>query len=286
MEVIIQPDEQAAAALVARIIARALRANPHLVLGLATGRTMEAVYQTLVAMHRRDGLDFSLCHTFNLDEYVGLRPDHPGSYRHYMNRHLFRRVNIDLRDTHLPDGRARDLEAECNRYEELIRRSGGIDLQLLGIGQDGHIGFNEPLSALRSRTRVKQLTPTTIRQNAALFGGARRVPRRAMTMGVGTILECRECLLLATGAEKADIVAKAVEGPITAMISATALQLHPQCRVIVDEAAAGMLRGVEYYRWVFNNEPEWAEFRPKPRRAPRKRGRQVSRLQKELGARS
>lgn len=284
MEVIIQRDEAAAALLVARIIARELRANPHLVLGLATGRTMEAVYRALVAMHRESGLDFSLCHTFNLDEYVGLRADHPGSYRHYMNRHLFRRVNIDLRDTHLPDGMARDLEAECNRYEELIRRSGGIDLQLLGIGQDGHIGFNEPLSALRSRTRVKQLTPMTIRQNAPFFGGVRRVPRRAVTMGVGTILECRQCLLLATGEEKAEIVAKAVEGPITAMISATALQLHPRCRVIVDEAAAARLRGVEYYRWVFDNEPEWAEFRPKPKHARRRSTRPVSGRSGESGA--
>jgi glucosamine-6-phosphate deaminase len=132
---------------------------------------------------------------------------------------------------------------------------------LLGIGQAGHIGFNEPLSALRSRTRVKALSPTTIAQNAPLFGSAEKVPRRAITMGVGTILECRRCLLLATGAEKADIVSKAVEGPITAMISATALQWHPRCTVVVDEAAASQLQGAEYYRWIFANEPEWAEFR-------------------------
>jgi len=261
VEVIIRADEDAAARLVARIIVKELRANPHLVLGLATGRTMEAVYRLLAQAHRKERLDFSLCRTFNLDEYVGLPSDHPGSYRYSMNQHLFKRVNIDLRNTHLPESEAPDLEAECERYEQLIQRSGGIDLQLLGIGQAGHIGFNEPLSALRSRTRVKMLTPTTIRQNAPFFGGPGKVPRRAITMGVGTILDCRRLLLLATGPEKADIVAKAVEGPITAMISATALQLHSRCTVVVDEPAASRLQGADYYRWIFANEPEWEEFR-------------------------
>jgi len=275
VEVIIQPDEEAAALLAARIVAQELRANPHLVMGLATGRTMESVYKQLVRLHAEEGLDFSLCHTFNLDEYVGLRPGRAGSYRHYMNEHLFSRVNIDMRDTHLPNGVAADLEEECRRYEALIEKFGGIDLQLLGIGQAGHIGFNEPLSALRSRTRVKQLTPTTILQNAPMFGRPGKVPRRAITMGVGTILECRRCLLLATGTAKAEIVAKAVEGPITSMISATALQLHPRCTVIVDEAAAEGLKCGAYYRWVFANEPEWAEFRPKavrPLGGSRRRG--------------
>ena len=264
MEVILQPNSAAAARLVAQLIARELRANPHLVLGLATGRTMEGVYQLLVAEHKNPGLDFSLCRTFNLDEYVGLSPDDEHSYRHYMNRHLFGQVNIDPRNTHLPNGQALDLEAECGRYEQAIARFGGIDLQLLGIGRDGHIGFNEPLSALRSRTRVKALTPLTMTQNAAFFGGADRVPRRAITMGVGTILESRRCVLLATGKDKAGIVAKAVEGPITAMISATALQLHPRCTVVVDEPAASQLQGADYYRWIFDNEPEWAGFRSPP----------------------
>lgn len=261
MEVIIQPTAQAAALLVARIVAKDLRANPHLVLGLATGRTMETVYSILVQMHRNEGLDFSLCSTFNLDEYVGLGGDDPHSYRHYMNHHFFHHVNIDLRNTHLPNGRAADLDAECQNYENSITRFGGIDLQLLGIGQAGHIGFNEPLSALRSRTRVKALTPVTIAQNAPLFGGEAHVPRRAMTMGVGTVLEARRCLLLATGEHKAEIIAKAVEGPITALISASALQWHPRCVVVVDEGAASRLQGAEYYRWIFANEPEWAEFR-------------------------
>ncbi len=261
MEAIIRPDEDSAAFLVARLVARELRANPSLVLGLATGRTMEAVYRILVRLHRQEHLDFSLCRTFNLDEYVGLAPEDERSYRYYMNRRFFSQVNLDQRNTHLPNGMASDLEAECREYEQKIQRCGGIDLQLLGLGHAGHIGFNEPLSALRSRTRVKALSPVTIEQNAAFFGGAQNVPRRAVTMGVGTILECRRCLLLATGQNKAEVIAKAVEGPITSMISATALQLHARCTVVVDEAAAGKLAAADYYRWIFANEPEWEEFR-------------------------
>lgn len=262
MEVILQPDAEAAALLAARLIAKELRAQPSLVLGLATGRTMERVYKYLVRLHREQGLDFSLCRTFNLDEYIGLAPDDPGSYRFYMNQHLFAQVNIDLRNTHLPDGQAANLRAACERYEAMIQACGGIDLQLLGIGADGHIGFNEPLSALRSKTREKALTPSTLRQNAAMFGGdVSRVPTRAITMGVGTILETKRCLLLVTGETKARILAQAVEGPITSMVSASALQLHPHCRVIVDAEAGQYLQGKEYYRWIFANEPEWAEFR-------------------------
>ena len=261
MEVIIQPTQAAAAALVARVIARELRLHPGLVIGLATGRTMELVYDQLARRRREEGLDFSLCRTFNLDEYVGLPPTDPNSYRYYMNQHLYRHVNLDVRNTHLPNGLAPDLDEECQRYESQIQRCGGIDLQLLGIGQAGHVGFNEPLSALRSRTRVKALTPTTIKQNAPLFGGEDKVPRRAITMGVGTIIDARRCLLLATGAGKAEIIAQAVEGPITSMVTATALQLHPRCTVIVDEAAGAKLSEKEYYRWIFANEPEWQDFK-------------------------
>jgi len=261
MDVIIRPTAESATRLTADLIAGELRQNPHLVLGLATGRTMERVYARLASMHQHDGLDFSLCTTFNLDEYVGLAPDHPQSYRFYMNQHLFSKVNIDLRNTHLPDGVAKDLDAACARYEALIQRSGGIDFQLLGIGQDGHIGFNEPLSALKSRTRVKALTPTTLAQNGPLFGDPSKMPRRALTMGVGTILDSRRCVMLVVGELKADIVAKAVEGPITSMISASALQLHAHCTVIIDEAAASKLQGIEYYRWLFDHEPEWENYR-------------------------
>lgn len=261
MEVIIQPDADRATRLVARLIAKDLRQNPRLVLGLATGQTMEQVYILLAEMHKRDGLDFSKCRTFNLDEYVGLTPEDPCSYRYYMNKHLFSKVNVNLRNTHLPDGMANDLDLACVSYEATIQKAGGIDFQLLGIGHDGHIGFNEPLSALRSRTRVKALTPLTVAANAPLFDNPDRMPRRALTMGVGTIMDSKRCVLLATGASKAAILAKAVEGPITAMVSASAMQLHPHCTIVTDEAAAARLEGKDYYRFIFRNEPEWAEFR-------------------------
>ncbi|MBV9812298.1 MAG: glucosamine-6-phosphate deaminase [Acetobacteraceae bacterium] len=258
MEVIVRPRADDAAALAAALIGARLRAKPNLTLGLATGRTMELLYGKLVAMD----LDFSQCRSFNLDEYVGVSSDDEHSYRRYMDQHLFRHVNIPPASTHVLDGMATDLGAEALRYERLIRDAGGIDVQLLGIGEAGHIGFNEPLSALMSRTREKALSPITRRQNAVMFGGdIERVPTRALTMGVGTILEARELLLLATGEAKAAIVARAVEGPITSMISASALQLHPNCKVILDEAAASALSQREYYDWVFQNEPEWAAYR-------------------------
>ena len=260
MEVLIRDTRDQAVSLTAALIARALVQKPNLVLGLATGRTMESVYELLVAMYEDDGLDFSLARTFNLDEYVGLPTEDPNSYRFYMNKHLFHRVNIDLRNTHLPDGMAEDIEAECRKYEETIRDCNGIDLQILGIGRTGHIGFNEPLSAMRSRTRAKALTPETVEQNAPLFTGGIPMPRRAITMGVGTILECRRCVLLATGREKAEVIAKAVEGPVTAMISATALQLHPNCTVIVDSEAGSLLQNQDYYRWIFENDPDWQHY--------------------------
>ncbi len=241
MEIIVQSTTVDAVELAAQIIAREVQANPHPVLGLATGRTMEAVYARLVEMYRAERLDFSRCCTFNLDEYVGLSGNDKHSYRHYMNRLFFNQVNIDVRNTHLPDGAAADLEAECKNYERLIKESGGIDLQLLGIGQTGHIGFNEPLSPADSRTRVVTLAAETIRQNAPLFGGADKMPRRAITMGVGTILDSKKCLLLATGEAKARIVSQTIEGPITTGIPATALQSHPNCTIVLDEAAASAL---------------------------------------------
>lgn len=261
MEVIIRPTDNDAAQLTADLIGHALEARPDLVLGLATGRTMEGLYARLVRKHAEDGLDFSKATTFNLDEYIGLPPEDPNSYRSYMNHHLFDKINIDLENTHLPNGVAPDLDQECLDYEAKIAASGGIGVQLLGIGSTGHIGFNEPLSALRSRTRCKALTPGTIAQNSPLFDNPEDMPKRAMTMGVGTILDSERCIMLVTGEAKADIVAKAVEGPITSMISATALQLHPRCTVIVDEAAASKLENRGYYDWIFQNEPEWAPYR-------------------------
>lgn len=258
MEVIIRPDVEQAVDLVVKLIVSRIQDKPNAVLGLATGRTMERVYAKLVA----SGVSFAECRTFNLDEYIGLQPDDPNSYRTYMQAHLFDQVDIDPANTHVPDGSAPDLKTSALEYEAAIVEAGGIDLQLLGIGEAGHIGFNEPLSSFMSRTRDKALTPTTRAQNAAMFGGdAENVPKRALTMGVGTILDARELVLLATGPAKASIVARAVEGPITSMISASALQMHPNCKVVVDEAAADQLQGREYYDFVFENEPEWENFR-------------------------
>lgn len=260
MEIIILPTAEKAARLASLLIADQIEAKPYSVLGLATGRTMERLYAQLARMHRDEGLDFSKCRTFNLDEYVGLEPEDPHSYRSYMNEHLFNNINIDLDSTHLPNGMAQDYKREAARYERMIAESGGIDLQLLGIGKSGHIGFNEPLSALLSRTREKGLTQTTIDQNSPLFDPPEKMPRRAFTMGIGTILDSRRIIMMVTGAEKADILAKAVEGPVTSMISATALQLHASVVVIADEDASAKLEGTEYYHWLYANEPEWRKY--------------------------
>ncbi|SPJ24528.1 glucosamine-6-phosphate deaminase [Palleronia abyssalis] len=258
MEIVPCPDRQRAVALTARLIEARLRAKPNLVLGLATGRTMEEVYAHLVA----SGVSFAHCTTFNLDEYVGLPPDDPNSYISYMRHHLFDHVDIDPARANLPDGMAPDLTAAGAAYEARIAEAGGIDLQLLGIGESGHIGFNEPLSALRSRTRDKILTPTTRGQNAGMFGGdSSAVPKRALTMGVGTILDSRELVLLASGASKAKVVARAVEGPLTARISASAIQMHTCCKVVVDADAAAELEDIEYYRFVSKNEEKWDGYR-------------------------
>jgi len=261
MEVIIRKTKEDASSLAARLIANAIREKPHIVLGLATGRTMEPLYARLVKLHRGESLDFSLVRTFNLDEYVGLPTDHPGSYRYYMSRHLHDHVNIDRRNAHLPNGMAADLDSECRHYEQMIRECAGIDLQLLGIGRAGHIGFNEPLSSIASRTRAIALTPMTISENAGQFANPAEMPRRAITMGVGTILECRRLIVLVTGESKAEVLAKAVEGPITSRVTASAIQMHPHCTVICDEAAASRLEEKDYYHWIFENEPDWEPYR-------------------------
>jgi glucosamine-6-phosphate deaminase len=261
MEIIIQPNADAAASLVVKMVEQTVRQKPNATLGLATGRTMEVVYDKLADKHASEGLDFSGCSTFNLDEYIGLPAEDVNSYRYYMNERLFKQINIDLGNTYLPNGVADDIDAECEVYEQRIAELGGIDFQLLGIGSTGHIGFNEPLSALRSRTRAKALTPETREQNAPMFDNDLNVvPKRAITMGVGTILDSYRCVLLATGKAKAFIVAQATEGPVTSMISASALQLHPRCTIVLDEDAATELINTEYYRWIFANEPEWQEF--------------------------
>jgi glucosamine-6-phosphate deaminase len=253
MEVIIQPTARAATRVAASLVAGVIRRNPAAVLGLATGSTPLSLYRELIAMK----LDWRRVTTFNLDEYVGIAPDHPHSYHVFMWENLFRLVNIAKKNAHVPDGLAKDIPKFCKSYEKRIRAAGGIDLQLLGIGTDGHIGFNEPTSSLASRTRIKTLTPRTRRDNARFFDGAGNVPHHVITMGIGTILESRHCLLLAFGRRKARAVAGAIEGPVTSMNPASTLQLHPRVTVCLDEEAASRLKLRDYYRWVFDNKPEW-----------------------------
>ncbi len=256
MEIIIQPTPEAATAIAARLIARFVREKPAAVLGLATGGTMEPLYRELVAQK----LDWGRLTTFNLDEYVGISPTHPQSYHGFMREKLFRHVNVSTGRVNIPDGLARDVPAACEAYERKIASAGGIDLQLLGIGTHGHIGFNEPTSSLASRTRIKTLTPQTRRDNARFFGSEEQVPHHVVTMGIGTILESRHCLLLAFGRKKARAVAGAVEGPVTAMNPASALQLHPKVTVFLDEEAAAELRLTDYYRWVYAQKPGWQKI--------------------------
>ncbi|HEX5443728.1 MAG TPA: glucosamine-6-phosphate deaminase [Pirellulales bacterium] len=247
MRVIVENDKDGVSKRAARVVADLVRRRPNCVLGLATGSTPLGMYAELVRMHHEDGLDFSRVVTFNLDEYVGLSANHPQSYRYFMQRNLFDHINIDARDTHVPDGRALDFEAYCEQYERLIVEEGGIDLQVLGIGSDGHLAFNEPGSSLGSRTRLKTLTEETVRDNARFFGGEEDVPRLAITMGVGTILESRQCLLLAAGKSKAKAIRDTIEGPITAQVTASALQLHRDVIAILDEEAARLLERCDYY---------------------------------------
>lgn len=263
MRVIIESDALSASQRAARFIADQIRRKPDSVLGLATGSSPLETYRELIRMHQTEGLDFSQVTTFNLDEYVGLGASHPQSYRHFMQTSLFDHVNLAPSRTHVPDGRALDFEVHCRVYEQQIRDAGGIDLQLLGIGTDGHIAFNEPGSSLGSRTRLKTLASETIRDNARFFGGEDKVPRLAVTMGVGTILESRRCLLLAFGPKKADAVRDTVEGPITAQVTATALQLHREVVGIFDEAAAQLLVRRGYYEEVERSQTllEAGQFR-------------------------
>jgi glucosamine-6-phosphate deaminase len=260
MEIIIKKTENEAAILAAKIIIRLIRSKANAVLGLATGSTMEPVYAELVKAYQQKGIDFSQVSTFNLDEYVGLPSDHDQSYNFYMNKHLFNHININRHFIRIPDGLAQDIPAFCQNYEEQIASAGGIDIQLLGIGTDGHIGFNEPTSSLSSLTRIKTLAKETIESNARFFKNEREVPRHVLTMGVGTIIKARQCLMLAFGKQKASAVKQMVEGPITAMVPASILQLHPNTIVVVDKPAASQLCLKEYYQWVYENKPAWQQL--------------------------
>ncbi|WP_396642417.1 glucosamine-6-phosphate deaminase [Microbacterium sp.] len=254
-EVVIVPDAAAAGALVADEIVRLIARTPDAVLGLATGSSPLPVYRALV--DRLAGRDVSRVRGFALDEYVGLDPDDPQSYRSVIQREVVKPLGLDPERVRVPDGSLAGIEGAGEAYEAELEASGGVDLQLLGVGTDGHIGFNEPGSSFASRTRVKTLTRRTRHDNARFFASVDDVPVHCITQGLGTILRARHLVLLAFGAGKAEAVAGAVEGPVTASLPGSAVQLHPHATVVVDEAAASALRFAEYYREAWAHKPAW-----------------------------
>ena len=239
----------------AQFIANVVNTKPNAVLGMATGSSPLGLYKELVRMHTEEGLDFSQVTTFNLDEYVGLPVTHDQSYHYFMHENFFKHVNIPTPNIHIPSGTTQNYRAFCDWYENRFKECGGIDVQILGIGSDGHIAFNEPTSSLSSRTRLKTLARPTIEDNARFFDKIEDVPIYAITMGVGTILEARTLVLVANGANKADAIAKMIEGPVSSMITASALQLHADSHVFVDEEAASELQMREYYDWIQTKKP-------------------------------
>ncbi|MFV0337931.1 MAG: glucosamine-6-phosphate deaminase [Chthoniobacterales bacterium] len=257
MEVIIQPSSEAASEVAARLVAQQITQKPNSVLGLATGSTPCRLYELLAERYKKRRLDFSHVTTFNLDEYVGLDATHEASYHYFMQEKFFSRVNVPAGNIHIPDGMVADIPDFCSCYEEKIVRAGGIDLQLLGLGSDGHIGFNEPGSSLSSRTRIKTLTELTRKDNARFFDNPADVPHHVITMGLGTIMDSKMCILLAFGESKAAAVAASIEGPLAANVPGSILQFHPTAKVILDEAAASKLVRSDYYRWVYSNKPDW-----------------------------
>jgi len=258
MEVIISDSSKDASMRAARLIAKTVKEKPDAALGLATGGTPLELYRALIAMHKSDGLDFSKVRTFNLDEYIGLPETHEHSYHFFMHENFFKHVNVKPANIHIPNGLAKNVERFCFEYEAQIKAAGGIDVQVLGIGSDGHIGFNEPTSSMASRTRIKTLTPATIEDNARFFNGDKTlVPPHVITMGIGTIMDARTIVMLAFGSNKADAVAKMIEGPITAMVPASALQMHERTKCFTDLPAASKLGHAEYYKWVYSRKPDW-----------------------------
>jgi glucosamine-6-phosphate deaminase len=251
MLLVIKPTDEDIAREAARIVANSVRRNPAIRLGLATGSTTIGVYRELARLHCEESLDFSRVVTFNLDEYFGLSATHPQSFHFFMREHFFAHVNIPENNIHIPDGGIKsDYDGYCASYEQAIRDAGGIDLQILGIGRNGHIGFNEPTSSLGSRTRLKVLTRETIEDNRKFFDLGEEIPQCAITMGIGTILEAKRILLLASGSAKAAPIALAIEGPVTASCTASALQHHPDVMFLIDQAAGAQLKQQDYYRHV------------------------------------
>ena len=237
MEIYITKDYQEMSEVAADIIAELVEEKPGCVLGLATGSTPEGLYADLVRRYNEEGLDFSRVATFNLDEYRGLDPEHEQSYRYFMQKHLFDHVNVRPENTHVPNGANPDAKAACEAYEAAIALSGGVDLQLLGLGHNGHIGFNEPADEFTKETNCVDLTESTIQANSRLFDSIDEVPRQAYTMGIGTIMAAKKVLLVVSGEDKADIVREVFYGPVTPKVPASILQFHPDAIAVVDEAA-------------------------------------------------
>lgn len=254
-EVVIVETPAAGGALVAQEIARVIRSHPRAVLGLATGSSPLPVYEALVPALQ--GIDVSQVRAFALDEYVGLDPSHPQSYRSTIDRTVVEPLGLTPALVRTPDGSPDDIEAHADEYDAAITAAGGVDIQLLGIGSDGHIGFNEPGSSFASTTRVKTLTARTRADNARFFDSPDEVPVHCVTQGLGTILRARHLVLLAFGEGKADALAGAVEGPVTASLPGSAIQLHPHVTVVVDEAAASRLQRADFYRYAYDNKPAW-----------------------------
>lgn len=251
MEVVILKSADDAAIYAAKLVGVLLKSEPDAVLGLATGSTPQALYRRLVANYRDGKISFKNVTSFNLDEYLGVAQDNPQSYRSYMNRELFDLVDIDKQNTFVPDCKDNENPREVGqRYEDRMRLAGGIDLQILGIGGNGHIGFNEPSSSLGSRTRVKTLSRQTLHDNSRLFSKDEFQPKLAMTMGIASIMAARKILLLATGTGKAGAVARMIEGPLTAMCPASILQMHEDATILLDEQAAAQLQDRDYYDWA------------------------------------
>ena len=261
MEVVILDDAEQIGRVGADVIAEHVTANPAAVLGLATGSSPLHVYHELGARVERGELSLAQCRGFLLDEYVGLPAGHPQSYRTVIDREFTELVDIGPANVHGPDGHAEDVKAAGPAYEKAIADAGGIDVQLLGVGTEGHIAFNEPGSSLASRTRLKSLTLRTRQDNARFFGGdVEAVPRHCLTMGVGTILAGRHLVLVAMGEAKARVVRELVEGQVSARWPVTALQLHPHVTVLLDGAAASQLELQDYYREAYTGKPTWQGF--------------------------
>ncbi|HLF20684.1 MAG TPA: glucosamine-6-phosphate deaminase [Bacteroidota bacterium] len=241
MLVIIKDSYEEVSKEAAKIVSDRIRKKPNLVLGLATGSTPLGLYKELIRMHKEEGLSFAKVTTFNLDEYIGLPRTHDQSYFYFMWENLFKHLDIHRRFIHVPDGMANDIEAHCEWYENEIKHWGGIDIQILGIGGNGHIAFNEPGSSLGSRTRIKTLTDQTVKDNARFFKSMDEVPKYAITMGIGTIMEAKEVILMANQPNKADAIKAAIEGPVTHMTPASIIQMHQKAYIVIDKDAASKL---------------------------------------------